>query len=103
MSTAPLPLSNREADSRDISQLSTTVQVDRIRPYGKVRPVTAGEVLFEAGRNGLPVYILLSGSLDIVLPCPSEDKMLVTHQRGRLLRRVLHDHGTACHGSRSGS
>jgi thioredoxin reductase (NADPH) len=47
-----------------------------------VRPVTAGEVLFEAGDTKVPVFILLSGSLDIVLPCPSEDKVLVTHHAG---------------------
>jgi len=60
----------------------TTAQIDRLRAYGKVRPVAAAEVLFEAGDTKVPVFIILSGSLDIVLPCPSEDKVLVTHHAG---------------------
>ena len=60
----------------------TAAQVERIRPYGKVRRVTAGEILFEAGDTRVPVFIILSGSLDIVLPCPSEEKRLVTHHAG---------------------
>jgi thioredoxin reductase (NADPH) len=60
----------------------TASQVDRIRAYGKVRPVTAGEVLFEPGDTKVPVFIILSGSLDIVLPCPMQDKRLVTHHAG---------------------
>jgi thioredoxin reductase (NADPH) len=60
----------------------TAAQVERIRPYGKVRRVTAGEILFEAGDTKVPVFIILSGSLDIVLPCPTEEKRLVTHHAG---------------------
>jgi thioredoxin reductase (NADPH) len=60
----------------------TAAQIDRIRAYGKVRQVTSGEVLFEAGDTKVPVFIILSGSLDIVLPCLSEEKRLVTHQAG---------------------
>ncbi len=60
----------------------TTAQVDRIRAYGKVRSVTAGQVLFEPGDTKVPVFIILSGSLDIVLPCPTEEKRLVTHHAG---------------------
>lgn len=60
----------------------TTAQIERVRAFGKVRKVTAGEVLFEPGDTKVSVFILLSGSLDIVLPCPSEDKRLVTHHAG---------------------
>ena len=60
----------------------TASQLERVRPYGKVRHVKAGEILFEPGDTKVSVFILLSGSLDIVLPCTSEERKLVTHHAG---------------------
>ena len=42
--------------------------VDRLRPYGTVRPVEAGEVLFTAGTASYPFTVVLSGAASIVQP-----------------------------------
>jgi hypothetical protein len=47
----------------------TPGQIDRIRPYGRVRAVRPGEILFEAG-DRLPLFVLLSEKLDIVWADP---------------------------------
>ena len=60
----------------------TPAQLERIRPYGKLRAVTAGEVLFEAGDSDVPVFVILSGSMNILQPCLSEFQLLVTHRAG---------------------
>lgn len=62
--------------------LLTPSQIDHLRPYGKVRSVQAGETLFEPGDNNVPVFVLLSGELDIVQACPKSDRPLVRHVPG---------------------
>ena len=44
----------------------TPEQIDRARPYGKIRPVKVGDILFEAGDSHIPMFIVLSGKLDIL-------------------------------------
>ena len=82
MSTAAVP-DPIEANPKAFPTL-TNAQIDRIRPYGQVRPVKAGEVLFEPGATRVPVYIVLSGSLQILQPRPCLTKftLLVTHRSG---------------------
>ena len=61
--------------------LLTPSQIDRIRPYGTVRTVRAGEILFEAG-DRLPLFVLLSGKLDIVITRLSGEHVFATHRPG---------------------
>jgi len=60
----------------------TAAQIDRIRPYGTARTVRAGEILFEAGDLGLPCFVLLSGTLDIVITRLSGEHIVATHGPG---------------------
>ena len=80
MSTAPL-LNSPDPAHQAFPEL-TPAQLKRIRPYGKLRQVAAGEVLFEAGDSGVPVFVVLSGSLNILQPCPTDFQLLVTHRPG---------------------
>ena len=50
--------------------LLTPAQIERLRPHGKLRHVEAGEVLFEPGDSNVPVYVVLSGGLEILQPVP---------------------------------
>ena len=60
----------------------TPAQIDRIRPFGTVRAVRAGEVLFEAGERAMPCYVVLSGKLDIVMTRLSGEHVFATHGPG---------------------
>ena len=60
----------------------TPSQIDRIRPYGTVRKVQAGEILFEAGDLSLPCFVILSGKLDIVIASLSGERVFATHRPG---------------------
>ena len=64
--------------------LLTPAQIDRLRPHGKLRHVDAGEVLFEPGDSNVPVYVVLSGGLDILQPCPKDARTLVRHVPGSI-------------------
>jgi thioredoxin reductase (NADPH) len=60
----------------------TPAQIDRIRPYGTVRAVRAGEILFEAGELGIPCFVVLSGKLDAVMTRLSGEHVFATHGPG---------------------
>jgi thioredoxin reductase (NADPH) len=64
--------------------LLTPAQIERLRPHGKLRHVETGEVLFEAGDSNVPVYVILSGGLEILQPCPQGVRSLVTHVPGSI-------------------
>ena len=64
--------------------LLTPAQIERLRPHGKLRHVEAGEVLFEQGDSNVPVYVVLSGGLEILRPCPKGVRSLVTHVPGSI-------------------
>jgi thioredoxin reductase (NADPH) len=60
----------------------TPAQIDRIRPFGKLRQTTAGEILFEPGDRTAPFFVLLSGEMEVVQPTLSGERLIVTHQAG---------------------
>ena len=64
--------------------LLTPAQIERLRPHGKLRHVEAGEVLFEPGDSNVPVYVVLSGGLEILQPCPKGVRSLVRHVPGSI-------------------
>lgn len=64
--------------------LLTPAQIERLRPHGKLQHVEAGEVLFEPGDSNVPVYVVLSGGLEILQPCPKGVRSLVTHVPGSI-------------------
>jgi len=64
--------------------LLTPAQIERLRPLGKLRHVEAGEVLFEPGDSNVPVYVVLSGGLEILQPCPKNGRSLVRHVPGSI-------------------
>ena len=82
MSTPSLAIPNTSAldpQTQAFPKL-TAEQIDRIRPYGKVRAVSAGEILFEVGNEHMPMFVLLSGKLEVVQPTWSGERALVTHE-----------------------
>ena len=72
-----------QADVRgDIFPLLSTEQINRIRPLSTLRRVKTGEILFEAGDSDVPVFVVLSGSLDIVQPDLQGERLIVRHEPG---------------------
>jgi thioredoxin reductase (NADPH) len=54
----------------------TQVEIDRARPYGRVRQVEVGEILYRPGEVGRPCFVLLSASLEIVQPSIHGERMV---------------------------
>jgi thioredoxin reductase (NADPH) len=56
---------NSDTETRPVL---TQVEIDRARPYGRVRQAQVGEVLYRPGEVGVPCFLLLSATLEIVQP-----------------------------------
>jgi thioredoxin reductase (NADPH) len=80
MSTWPAP-SALEPSTQAFPVL-TAAQIDRIRPGGKLRKVTPGEVLFEPDDTEVPFFVLLSGSMEIVQSDLGGEHPITTHGPG---------------------
>jgi len=46
----------------------TSAEIDRARPFGRVRQADLGEILYRPGEVGRPCFVLLSATLEIVQP-----------------------------------
>ncbi len=67
----------------------TPAQLARLLPYGKVRSLQAGQVLFEPGMQGMPCYVVLSGKLDISVAGLSGERVFVSYSRGQFSGEVV--------------
>jgi thioredoxin reductase (NADPH) len=58
----------------------TDEQIDRLRPLGRVRHVRTGDVLFQPGDVAVPVFVLLSGRMQIVQPTFDGERTIARHE-----------------------
>jgi thioredoxin reductase (NADPH) len=66
MSLSPtLNALNGDTETRPVL---TAVEIDRARPYGRIRQADLGEILYRPGEVGRSCFILLSATLEIVQP-----------------------------------
>lgn len=74
----------------------TGAQIARIRPLGRARPVQSGEILFEPGDTGVPFFVLLSGSMEIVQPSLEGERPVATHGPGEFTGEITMISGQRC-------
>jgi len=68
----------------------TAAQIARFREAGRVRKVLLGEILFEPGLTNAPFWVLLSGSLDIILNDGiGGERVLVTFHAGAFTGEMI--------------
>src|SRR5207253_9495831 len=67
----------------------TAAQISRIRSGSKVREVKKGEILFEPGETNVPIFVLLSGSMEIVQSDLAGERLIVTHGPGNFTGEMI--------------
>ena len=80
MAAPPIP-SALDARTQTFPTL-TPAQINRLLPHGKVRKVEVGEILFEPGDTGVPFFVVLSGSMEIVQPDLKGERLIVKQFSG---------------------
>ena len=65
-SITPIPLTASRAEQ--IFPTLTAAQLQRLAAHGRARSARAGEVLVELGDKDIPVFVVISGELEVVRP-----------------------------------
>jgi thioredoxin reductase (NADPH) len=63
-------------------------QVARLKSFGRVRRVAAGELIFEYGDLNRRFYVVLEGSLEVVSPSHAGDVRITVHEAGQFTGEV---------------
>jgi thioredoxin reductase (NADPH) len=74
----------------------TEGQINRIRVLGKLRKVEHAEILFKPNDIGVPFFVLLSGSLEIVQLQLTGERLITTHESGSFTGELSMISGQKC-------
>jgi thioredoxin reductase (NADPH) len=74
----------------------TAAQINRIRALGRLRNVERGEILFKPNDIGVPFFVLLSGSLEIIQPQLTGERLITTHESGSFTGELSMISGQRC-------
>ena len=61
----------------------TSQQVSRIAAHGQRRPTARDEVLVEAGDRSVPLFVVLSGELQVLRPTDTAETLIVSYHAGQ--------------------
>jgi thioredoxin reductase (NADPH) len=76
-SRAPIPLAVTGARADRIFPTLTEAQMQRLASHGNPRSVRADEVLVELGDKDIPVFLVMSGELEVVRPSLTTQETLI--------------------------
>jgi thioredoxin reductase (NADPH) len=74
----------------------TEAQINRLRRGSTVRQVKPGETLFRPGDTGVPLFVLLSGRMEIVQPTYDGERPITTHETGAFTGELSMISGQRC-------
>src|ERR1700740_3032669 len=57
-------------------------QINALRPWGRVRPIAPGDVLFQEGDRGFSFYVVLEGAVEIVEQSRGTPRQVTVHEPG---------------------
>ena len=60
----------------------TPTQIDRIRPLGHIRGVQSGETLYKPNDSAVPLFVVLSGQMEVLRPTLDGERLVVIHNPG---------------------
>src|SRR5580698_10720646 len=84
-----LPTINAPDRQAEAFPVLTPAQIARLRSYGNIRSVQAGEVLFEPGKLDMSCFVVLSGKVDIAISGLSGEQVFVTYGPGQFSGEVV--------------
>lgn len=74
--------------STQLFPVLTSAQIDRIRACGHLRRVGKGEIVFEPNDLSVPLFVVLSGKLEILQPSLDGERLITTHGPGRFTGEI---------------
>jgi thioredoxin reductase (NADPH) len=80
-SLTPLPVTVSRPDR--VFPTLTAEQVLRMRAHGRCRSTLPGEVLVDVGDKTVPVFVVVTGELQVVRPTDGAETLIVSHRAGQ--------------------
>jgi thioredoxin reductase (NADPH) len=77
------PLEATSARPDRVLPTLTSQQLSRLAAHGQRRSTSRGEVLFEAGDKGVPVFVVVSGELQVVRPAGTGEMLVAKYGPGQ--------------------
>src|SRR3954466_6484143 len=94
---ASTPVSSVLDPNTQAFPILTPAQIDRVRQRSQPRQVSKDEILFDPGDSDVPFFVLLSGAMEIVQPCPDGERPIATHnKRGEFTGEMTMVSGRRC-------
>jgi CRP-like cAMP-binding protein len=81
VSTHHPPLRAVSLSNDRIFPVLSAAQLERIVPLGTRRPVRHGEVLVDVGQRAVPLFVVLSGEIEVVMPSEAGEEVIVAAAR----------------------
>src|SRR5438046_395334 len=66
----------------------TAPQIERLASRGRTRDVGQGEVLFEAGDEGIAFFVVTAGEIEIIRPDGARETVIVRHGPGHFTGEI---------------
>ncbi len=77
-----------DIDNRIAFPVLTAEQIDLLRPYGHVRDIAVGEILYSEGNLSYDFYVILVGEVEIIDHSEGGERVLSRHGAGRFLGEI---------------
>src|SRR6478672_6491336 len=81
-----LPLTHSRIEQ--IFPVLTPAQINRIEAHGHIRAVQSGELLVEQGDINIPLFVVITGELEIVRPFGAQETLVTVHGPGQFTGEV---------------
>ncbi len=89
MTTTASPIAPKAASTAErMFPTLTATQIARIAAHGRVRSTRRGEVLFEAGAQVVPFFVVTAGQVEIVQPSGTSEVVVAIHEPGQFTGEV---------------
>jgi thioredoxin reductase (NADPH) len=63
-------------------------QIDRFAARGHIRKIDRGEVLYEQGQSGAPLFVVVTGELEVIRPLLSVETLVTVFETGQFTGEV---------------
>src|SRR5258706_7661738 len=83
----PVALTGKTQQERMFPTLEPE-QIRRIAAHGRVRALRQGEILFEAGAQVVPFFVVTAGQIEMVQPSEAGEKLVAIHGPGQFTGEV---------------
>src|SRR5258708_2337623 len=89
MTDTPLPLALTAAvPTEQAFPKLTASQIERMAAHGRVRKVGVGEVLFDAGDETFPFFVVSEGQIEMVRMDGAQETIVVRHGPGQFTGEI---------------